>query len=121
MGQLYCNILHYAFCRIVSPLQTNIFIPCAVIWMSESHQKRKKKRKKTEEEKEDEAHARDIAKLQIKAYKHFFNVMLMYSFVYLTYFNHVNLKTNLVDDSTNFKFSILNLPGEGPVTCGKDQ
>ena len=46
--------------------------------MSESHQKKKK----TEEEEEDEARARDIAKLQIKAYKHFFNVMLMYSFVW---------------------------------------
>ena len=31
----------------------------------------KPKKKKTEEEKEDEAHARDIAMLQIKAYKHF--------------------------------------------------
>ena len=64
MGQPYCNILQYAFCRIVSPLQTNISIQCGVIWMSESHQKRKKK-KKTEEEKEDEARARAIAKLQI--------------------------------------------------------
>ena len=45
--------------------------------MWESHQKRKK----TEEEKEDEARARDIAKLLIKAYKQFFNIMLMYSFV----------------------------------------
>ena len=74
MGQPYCNILQYTFCLIVSPLQTNIFIQCGVTWMSESHQKRKKK---TEEEKEDEALARDIAKLQIKAYKHFLNVMLM--------------------------------------------
>ena len=41
----------------------------------------KEKRKKPEEEKEDEAHARDIAMLQIKAYKHFLNVMLMYSFL----------------------------------------
>ena len=47
--------------------------------MSEGHQKRKKE--KTKEEKEDEAHAKDIAMLQIKAYKHFLNVMLMYSFV----------------------------------------
>ena len=39
------------------------------------------KKKKTEEEKEDEARASDIAKLQIKACKHFLNVMLMYSFV----------------------------------------
>ena len=29
------------------------------------------------DEKEDDAHARGIAKLQIKAYKHFLNVMLM--------------------------------------------
>ena len=63
--------------------------------MWESHQKRKK----TEEEKEDEARARDIAMLLIKAYKQFLNVLLMYSFVCLTYFNHVNLKINLVDDS----------------------
>ena len=55
--------------------------------MTESHQKRRRKTKKrTEEEKEDEARARDIAKLQIKAYKHFLNVMLIYSFVCLTYF-----------------------------------
>ena len=47
--------------------------------MSESHRKRKKK--KTEEEKEDKAHARDIDMLQIKAYKHFLSVMLIYSFV----------------------------------------
>ena len=39
------------------------------------------KKKKTEEVKEDKAFARDIAILQIKAYKHFMNVMLMYSFV----------------------------------------
>ena len=32
----------------------------------------RKGKKKTEEEKEDEAHARDIVKLQIKAYKHFY-------------------------------------------------
>ena len=56
-------------------------------------------RKLNEEEKEDEAQARDVAKLQIKAYKHFLNVMLMYNFVCLSYFNYVNLKINLVDDS----------------------
>ena len=49
--------------------------------MLESHQKRKKKKKRLKIKKEDEADARDIAKLQIKAYKHFLNVMLMYSFV----------------------------------------
>ena len=59
-----------------TPTNLGIFIQCGVTWMSESHQKRK-----TAEEKEDEAHARDIAMLQIKAYKHFLNVMLMYCFV----------------------------------------
>ena len=80
----YCNILQYivAFCHIVSPLQTKIFfIQRGVIRISESHQK---KETKTEEEKEDKAHARDIAMLQsvqIKTYKHFLNVILMYNFV----------------------------------------
>ena len=46
--------------------------------MSESHHKWKKN---TEEEKKDKPLARDIAKFQIKPYKHFLNVMLMYSFV----------------------------------------
>ena len=53
MGQLYCNILQYAFCRIFSPLQTNIFTQCGIIRMSESHQKRKEKKQKTKEEKEE--------------------------------------------------------------------
>ena len=39
-------------------------------------------KKKNDEENEHEAHARDITMLQTKAYKHFFNVMLIYSFVY---------------------------------------
>ena len=42
----------------------------------------RKKKRETEEEKKDEARARDIAKLQIKAYKQFLNVTLMYSFVF---------------------------------------
>ena len=61
MDQPYCNILQYSFCRIVSTLQTKIFLYNVAIygcWKAT-----RKEKKKNEEEKEDEAHARDIAML----------------------------------------------------------
>ena len=79
MGQPYCSKLHYAFCCIVSPYSLVSLYNVALYGCRKAT--RKEEKKKTEEEKEDEAHERDIAKLQIKAYKHFLNVMLMYSFV----------------------------------------
>ena len=60
MGQSYCNLLQYAFCRIVSPLQTKIFLYNVVL---NGCRKVNRKKKKTEEEKEDETRARDIVML----------------------------------------------------------
>ena len=84
--------------HIVWTLQTKIFLYNVALFGCRMATRKEKK----EEQKEDEAHVRDIAKLQIKAYKHFFNVMLMYSFVCQTYFNHVNLK--IIVDNSYYKF-----------------
>ena len=68
---IYCNIL---FALLFHPYK---LISLYNVALHGCRKATKKEKKKTEEEKEDEALARDIAKLQIKAYKHFLNVMLM--------------------------------------------
>ena len=79
-GSAVLKILQYAFCCIVSSQQTKIFSYNVALFECQKAT-RKEKKKRLKEEKEDEAHAKDIAMLQIKAYKNFLNVMLMYSFV----------------------------------------